>query len=234
MANYLFFIKILLKIEQELKGKEAGIIKINFPAEELSNLDVREFIHLHFNAEIIGDNLFIKYNCPLKEDLDHELANSLERKTQGWYISVNNICVINDRELRCDVGVWFQRPTFAQMQRPITYSCPSSNVWIEVFDNIDSDRNYALNNINWLQQNTIGIEFVAIAFPGSPFHSNPDPQMITTHATSQHTQPTKAPYVCHWDISNNEIWYQMDWNHHITLRCDLIIDFNVILNTLIE
>ncbi|RHZ46769.1 hypothetical protein Glove_606g86 [Diversispora epigaea] len=229
------FDKILQKIDQELNGKEAGIVKINFPAEELSNLDVREFIHDSFNAEIIGDNLFIKYNSPLKEYLDHKLTNSLKSQKRAWYTSINGICVINNRELRSDVGVWFKRPTFVQMCQPIINSCPASNVWIEVFKNTESESNHALNNINWIQQNTIGIEFVAITIPDlTPFHSNPNPEMISTPATGQHTQPTKAPYVCIWDMNNNEIWYQMEWDHHITLRCGLVIDFNVVLATLTE
>ncbi|CAG8638300.1 17160_t:CDS:1, partial [Racocetra fulgida] len=49
------------------------------------------------------------------------------------------------------------------------------------------DYDYALNKINWLQQNMTGIEFVAIALPTglNPFHANPNPGINTTHATSQ-------------------------------------------------
>lgn len=75
-----------------------------------------------------------------------------------------------------------------------------------------------------------------MAFPTGldPFHSNPDHKINATHATSQLTHPTEAPYVCHWDSRNNEVWYPMDWNHYITLRCSLVIDFNIALTVLAD
>ncbi|CAG8467920.1 7846_t:CDS:2 [Racocetra persica] len=65
------------------------------------------------------------------------------------------------------------------------------------------------------------------------FHDNPNPGINTTNATSQSMCPTSILYVCHWDSNNNKIWYQIDWNHYITLRCGLTIDFNVILIELV-
>lgn len=105
---------------------------------------------------------------------------------------------------------------------------------MQVFYNTDSDRNHAFNNIHWLQQNTTNIEFAAIALPHglTSFHPNPGPEMIMTHATSQPTRPTGAPYACHWDLNNNVIYYKMDWNNYITLRCGLMINFNVVLKEL--
>ena len=103
---------------------------------------------------------------------------------------------------------------------------------MQVCFNSAKDRNYALNKINWLQQNTTGIEFVAIIIPYGIIPSNPNPQIPTTHATIEQTRPTRAPYICHWDANNYENWYKMDWNQHITLRCGLMIDFNIVLTEL--
>ncbi|CAG8473436.1 8716_t:CDS:2 [Cetraspora pellucida] len=101
-----------------------------------------------------------------KELIYRKLANSLENQNQNWLTSSNTICVVGNKDLRPDVGVWFQRPTHSQ--KP-----------------------------------------------------------------SQPTCPTSAPYVCHWDSNNNKIWYQLDWNHYITLICGLAIDFNVVLTELV-
>ena len=51
--------KIRAKIEQELKGKD-GLVKVDFPAEDLRDIGVRQDIHDAFKAERIGDSLFIK------------------------------------------------------------------------------------------------------------------------------------------------------------------------------
>jgi len=55
-------LKIRAKIQQELKGKDQGFVKINFPVEDLRNIAIREAIHDAFKAEKIGDSLFIKVN----------------------------------------------------------------------------------------------------------------------------------------------------------------------------
>ena len=109
---------------------------------------------------------------------------------------------------------------------------------MQVYHNDVSEYNdYVLNNIYWLQQNTTGIEFVAIAIPyhdETPFCSIPGPGPTTTHASVQHIQPRRSPYLCHWDVNNNEVWYKMDWNHHITLRCGLLLYFNDVLTVLAD
>jgi len=53
-------LKIRAKIQQELKGKDQGFVKINFP--DLRNIAIREAIHDAFKAERIGDSLFVKVN----------------------------------------------------------------------------------------------------------------------------------------------------------------------------
>ncbi|RHZ52096.1 hypothetical protein Glove_465g61 [Diversispora epigaea] len=233
------FDEIRDRIEQELKGHDAGIVKVKFPVKELGKLKVREEIHNAFNAEIIGDNLFIKYNSGGKEvihvKLVYSFTNQCENQEKNWLASNNTMCVVGERrEFRPDVGVWFQKPTFPQMIKPLVSLCPHPNVWIEVFYNYEKDRNHAFENINWLKRNTIGVEFVAIAIPHAvtPFHSNPEPEAGMTQAISQLTRPTRAPYICHWDSNYNEIWYRMEWNRYIALRCGLVIEFNIVLNVL--
>ena len=51
-----------------------------------------------------------------------------------------------------------------------------------------------INKINWLQQYTTGIEFVAIIIPYyyGIIPSNNNPQIPTTHATIEQTWPTRA------------------------------------------
>ncbi|CAG8602745.1 2037_t:CDS:2 [Diversispora eburnea] len=230
--------EIRAKIEQEMKGRDSGIVTIKFSAEELGNLKVREDIHNAFNAEIIGNDLFIKFDSGGKEAIHYELVNSFKNQCKNqeknWWTSFNTICVVGSRELRPDLGVWFRKPTFPQMFRPLISSCPHPNVWIEVFYNYEKDRDHAFENINWLQENTIGVEFVAIAVPYgvTPFHSNPEPEAGMAQAISQLTRPTRAPYICHWDSNYNEIWYRMEWNRYIALRCGLVIEFNIVLNIL--
>ncbi|RHZ79480.1 hypothetical protein Glove_144g52 [Diversispora epigaea] len=234
ISTQLKFDKIHAKIEQKLEGEYSGIIKINFPAGELSDLKVCEDIHNAFNAEIIGDNLFIKCDGGEKERIHTRLENSFESQNQ-WWASSNTLCVVRGNQYRPDVGVWFRAPTLPQRRMPIVFSCPPPNVWIEVFYNIDSDRSYAFKKINFLQQNTTGIEFVAIGLSSglNPFHPKPETEM-KVHATSQVTRPARAPYVCHWDLNLNEIWYKMDWNQFITLRCGLTISFDIVFQELLE
>ena len=62
LVNGPFVLKIRAKIEEELKEKDLGIIKIKFSAKEFRDLNIRENIHNAFNAEKIGNVLFIKVN----------------------------------------------------------------------------------------------------------------------------------------------------------------------------
>ncbi|RHZ59363.1 hypothetical protein Glove_364g26 [Diversispora epigaea] len=227
------FGEIHAKIEQKLKENYSGIVKINFSAGELGDLKVCEDIHNAFNAEIMADNLFIKCDGGEKEIIHRKLANSFENQNQNWWTSSNTICTVKNNQYRPDVSVWFQSPTRPQRRMPIIYPCPPPNVWIEIFYNNDKDHSYAFSKIKFLQQNTNGIEFVAISLPSGldSFHSKPETEMIV-HATNQLIQPTKAPYVCHWDLNHNKIWYKMDWNQFITLICGLTISFDIVLKEL--
>jgi len=105
-----------------------------------------------------------------------------------------------------------------------------------VYFNRDPDRSHAVNKINLVQKIHPNIEFLGIAlfFSEMPFPLPPNQRPInTTHANGASTQPSRAPYMVHWDINHNPIYYKMDWDLHVTLRCGLIVDFNVVLGELV-
>jgi len=144
-------LKIRAKIEQELKGKD-GLVKVDFPAKDLRDIGIRQDIHDAFKAERIGDSLFIKVTFiyishikyflngfyiiqrdgGCKEAIYFRIRNSLESQNQSWWTCPNSVCVVNNRDLRPDVGVWFQRPSHDERVKPIIHPCPPPNVWIEV------------------------------------------------------------------------------------------------------
>ncbi|CAG8821939.1 4729_t:CDS:2, partial [Dentiscutata erythropus] len=119
---------ICAKIEQKLERKDSGIVEINFPAGEPSNLKLCEDIHNVFNTEIIGDSLFINCNNGEKEIIHRKLANSVENQNQYWWTSNNNICIVRNNQYRPDVGVWFRFLTCPQRRMPITYTCSPPNI----------------------------------------------------------------------------------------------------------
>ncbi|CAG8549159.1 8980_t:CDS:2, partial [Racocetra fulgida] len=53
----------------------------------------------------------------------------------------------------------------------------------------------------------------------NPISPNPHPGSTITSATSQIIRPYRAPYVIYWDLNGNLIYYIMDWNLNLTLRC---------------
>ncbi|CAG8631036.1 3557_t:CDS:2, partial [Diversispora eburnea] len=167
-------------------------------------------VKINFPAGELGD---LKSDGGEKERVHVKLLFSFENQNQTWWASANTICVVRGNQYRPDVGVWFRPPTRQQRRMPIVYPCPPPNVWVE--------------------QNTTGIEFVAIGLSSglNPFPPKPETEMMV-HATSQLTRPTRAPYACHWDLNHNEIWYKMDWNQFIILRCGLTISFDVVLKEL--
>ncbi|RHZ44920.1 hypothetical protein Glove_707g52 [Diversispora epigaea] len=206
--------KICDKIEQELRGQQdTGIVKINIPIKELDRLNVREEIHNEFKAEIIGEDLFIKYDGGHKSEIHSELLISAQMHNPAWNILIDMICVIENNNLRPDVGIWFRALTFAQNSRPIASLCPPPNVWIE--------------------QYSTNIEYVGIAIPYAvnPFYPNPNSGIGTTPAVPTLGRPTMAPYIVHLhDMNNTPDYYIMKWNENLTLRCGWKIEFNIILN----
>ena len=110
-------------------------------------------------------------------------------------------------------------------------------VFLQVFYNRDPDRENALEKIDKVQHDLDGIfniEFVTIALPDgrSHFHKNPNPGAISilTSTTNQNTRPYLAPYLIHWNANNIPVYYIVSWNHHIVLRCGVMLYFNIILD----
>ncbi|RIB15651.1 hypothetical protein C2G38_2191877 [Gigaspora rosea] len=199
------------EIEKSLKGNQnCDVVKISLPINELNKVGVRDAINAKYDAEIIDGDLFIRFDGGIKERIHRRIASSCEVQKPGWYM-----------------------PTHAQMIEPIKNFCPPSDIWIEVFFNRDPDRSNVINKVDFIQRTWVGIEFVGICIPHSenPISPNPHPGSTYTSATSQIIRPYRAPYVIYWDL-DGLIYYIMDWNLNLTLRCCLTIDFNIVLDIL--
>ncbi|CAG8530444.1 11374_t:CDS:2 [Funneliformis caledonium] len=198
--------QICMIIDELLLGqdKNQSYVMVSLPKEiDMNSVDVHvlEEVHANYRAERVGNDIFIKYDGINKENIQRYLTNSAGVFNPNWTVATNSICVIGGAERRPDIGVWFIRPTFAQRSRPIINRCPPPNVYIE-----DPDRDIALTRINFAQQHTTGIEFVGICIPDltNPFHANPNPQQVSTHAVpaaNQNARPTRAPYILHWNLT---------------------------------
>ena len=100
---------------------------------------------------------------------------------------------------------------------------------MQVFYNQDPDRSNALVRIANVHH---AVEFIGIALPTSNnrFRQNPFPGAFTVPATQQRNQrPNQAPYIIHWDANQNPIYYIMNWNEHLPLRCGWTLEFNLVL-----
>ena len=97
----------------------------------------------------------------------------------------------------------------------------------------NTDRDNALYKIAFVQSFYPRIEFIGIGLPDStiPYLPNPSPGTPSSPATPQNSQPSQAPYLIHWDVNNNPVYYKIDsWNEHLVLRCGWTLEFNMILN----
>ncbi|RGB30056.1 hypothetical protein C1646_818132 [Rhizophagus diaphanus] len=205
-------------LEESLKilkqNEMQDVVMIDLSAYDLDNDDVREMIHVKYEAEIIGKNMFIKYDGIFKQRIHRKLANSAEAHNPNWDVDANGMCVLGNRDsFLPDVGIWFQMPTKAERVNPIKERCPLPDVWIEVFYNRDPDRIHAFDNIALVQQLNLATT-------------------LATPSTNQNTRPTRAPYIIHWNVNNVPVYYKMNWNQHIVLRCGWVLDFNIVLNVL--
>ncbi|POG74771.1 hypothetical protein GLOIN_2v1573077 [Rhizophagus irregularis DAOM 181602=DAOM 197198] len=152
---------------------------------------------------------------------------------QNWIVVSKGICVVAGDQYLPDVGVWFQNLTRRQQQNPIISRCPPPDVWVEVFYDKDSDRSNALNKIALVHRQRPRIEFVGVALPNNlnRFGKNPNPQAASTAAIQHHGVPG-APYLIHWNANFNRVYYRLNWNLHVVLRCGWTIEFNHILKIL--
>jgi hypothetical protein len=212
-----------------------NIVKINIPDLEKVDKHIHEAIHSNYNAQIINNDIFIKCDGKNKEDVQAKLLVSAMAHNLAWSVSLNTICVAGGNSYQPDIGIWFQMPTYAQRNSPIINRCPPPNVYIEVFYNQDPDRRNALERITNVQRTHHAVEFIGIALPKStyPFHQNPFPWAVTVPATQQLNQrPNQAPYIIHWDANQTPIYYIMDWNEHLPLRCGWTLEFNLVLSVI--
>ncbi|CAI2192736.1 10721_t:CDS:2, partial [Funneliformis geosporum] len=199
--------QIFTNINESLTRKrDQNIVKIHIPGLDKVDKYVREAIHNEYNAQIIDNDIFIRYDGGNKENIHCELRNSARTHNPIWYATPNMICVAGGNDYRPDVGVWFQRPTFLQRQNPIVHQRPPPNVWIEVFFNEDPDRQNVLDRIARVQQIHV-IEFVRIALPqlSGPYRQNPFPAGASTHVipeNDQNARPSRAPYLIYWDVND--------------------------------
>ena len=106
---------------------------------------------------------------------------------------------------------------------------------MQVFYNQNPDRSNALGRIANVQRTHRAVEFIGIALPNSNnrFRQNSFPGAVTVLATQQRNQrPNQAPYIIHWDANQNPIYYIMNWNEHLPLRCGWTLEFNDVLSML--
>ncbi|CAG8634080.1 6002_t:CDS:2 [Funneliformis caledonium] len=215
----------------QMKGQ--NIIKINIPDLEKVDKHMREAIHSEYNAQIIDSDIFIKCDGKHKEDIQAELLISARVHNPTWSVSLNTICVVGGNSYQPDVGIWFRAPTYAQCHNPIVNSCPPPNVYVEVFYNRDPDRSNALRRINNVRLINPAIEFIGICLPDSarPYNQNPFPRAVSVPAIQQQNQrPHQAPYLIHWDANQTPVYYIMNWNEHLLLRCGWALEFNSVLS----
>ncbi|CAB4391725.1 uncharacterized protein OCT59_013141 [Rhizophagus irregularis] len=219
---------------QEQEQTDKDIVKISLDLD-MSKIDehVLEAIHYKYVVEIIGNDIFIKYDGVLKEKVHVALVVSAMAHNQNWIVVSKGICVVAGDQYLPDVGVWFQNLTRRQQQNPIISRCPPPDVWVEVFYDKDSDRSNALNKIALVHRQRPRIEFVGVALPNNlnRFGKNPNPQAASTAAIQHHGVPG-APYLIHWNANFNRVYYRLNWNLHVVLRCGWTIEFNHILKIL--
>ena len=108
---------------------------------------------------------------------------------------------------------------------------------LQVFYNKDPDREMALNRIARVQQSDPTIEFVGIALPDlvRPYHQNPNPMISSVPATQENNQndrSSQALYLIHWDANFIPVYYRINWNEHLVLRCGWTLQLNLVLNVL--
>jgi len=218
--------------------QDQQVVEVYFPDGELKDLKVREMIRSFYDVEIVNyDRLFIKYDGGHKKRIHFKLVSACDTHNRIRFSASNTVCMVGNNEWKHDVGAWFQRPSFAELSKPIKNFCIPPDLWIEVFYNRDPDREKALEKVDSVQQDLDGIlniEFVGIAIPDAigPYHANPNPGAVSVLATAtgQNTRPYFAPYLIHWGVNYIPVYYMITWNRHIILRCGVTIYFNIILD----
>src|SRR2546421_8172388 len=97
--------------------------------------------------------------------------------------------------------------------------------FLQVFYN-NTDREYALSKIAFIQQYWTGIEFVGIGIPNTvnPFRPNPNPGITSVPATPLNNRPHQAPFL----VNDNQARLTTKWTGTNTLCSDVGGDLNSI------
>jgi len=179
--------------------------------------------------EIIGDDLFMKLDAGVKEELHREMLFSLCAQLGGWWVVQKNLCVVNGNTYAPDVGAWQNKPTLAQRLHPLANLAPAPDVWVEVISGTPEDRGRAILKIQTVQPHLPNTEFVLIALPDSSIPMiNTNPGAAVNPAVAVAARPVRAPYIGYWPQGSAvPQWFKMKWNTDLTLAgCGAVIDFN--------
>ena len=72
----------------------------------------------------------------------------------------------------------------------------------------------------------------------NPIPQNPAPAVASVavvQAAALQDRPVRGPYLGYWAPGTGfgaVDWYNILWNHHLTLACGADLDFNIVLNIL--
>ncbi|RGB38168.1 hypothetical protein C1646_756002 [Rhizophagus diaphanus] len=187
--------EMFVQVTRETR-QASKINQIPLPELDECNVYVQEAIFDKYDAEMIEKDLFIKVHNRI------------------WYVAPGTSCMMMGNKYKPDVGIWFIRPTHAQLHKPFVNACPPPDIYIEVFYNRDPDRGFALEKLAVIQQNNLGIEFIGIALPDgqAPFHQNLNPGVASVPSTPvnpPNVRPPRAPYFVYWN-GTNLVYYKID------------------------
>ncbi|CAJ0871637.1 3145_t:CDS:2, partial [Entrophospora sp. SA101] len=235
--------KVISQIENEVNEElhemhDVDIIELELPeikAKGRKRDKIFEAIHDIFNAEIVDNKLFIKFNGGIKAEIHKKVTYSLDQQLPPtWWTQIDTICVVNGNQYQPDVGGWNPKPARNQRLNPIINLCPPPLLWIEVTYDNSGDRDNAMNKFTCVQPYCLTTEFVIIVVPATEtaFPANPNPGVLSMVGTPKTARPSYAPYLSHWPMGNTVRWYKMKWNRHLVLGCGVNIDFNDILQVL--
>ncbi|CAG8464164.1 20844_t:CDS:2, partial [Racocetra persica] len=235
--------KVITQIENEINAElckvhDVDIIELELPRIKAEGDKIFETIHDIFNAEIVDNKLFIKFNGLVKSEIHKKVMNSLDQQLPPtWLTAIDAICVVNGSQYRPDIGGWNPKPALNQRIKPIINQCPPPLLWIEVTYDNSEDRDNAINKFTRIQPHCPTTEFVIIIVPATEttFPANLNPGVGSVAATPKTACPSHAPYLGHLSAGNIITaiqWYKMKWNRHLVLECGANIDFNDILEVL--
>ncbi|CAG8703629.1 3014_t:CDS:2, partial [Ambispora leptoticha] len=115
--------EMISQIENEINATlsevhgDVDVIELELPqikAKGKKRDKIFEAIHNIFDAEIIDNKLFSKYNNGVKAEIHSKLTYSLDQQLPTWWNQIDTICVVNGNQYRPDVGGWNPKPTLDQ------------------------------------------------------------------------------------------------------------------------